>query len=485
MRMKNLIEKIKTFTFVLLISSTFTEQAFAVPAFPGAEGPGAETVGGRGGRIIEVTNLNDSGEGSLREAVEASGSRTVVFKVAGIIELADVIYIKNPYLTIAGQTAPKGGITLKGQGIQLRTHDVIMRYIKARPGIDRDDDHTDGLGMQGFGDLYRNILDHCSLSWANDENAQIWSKSETIAPHHITYSWNILSEGFAGHSCGLLLGASNESSNEMKDISIHHNLFASNHHRNPMMKIKEVKFINNLVYNWDYYASATTGGVRLDIIGNKYKMGPTTPSYRYHELIVKPQSEISDGSTGVDGDPEIYIRGNVSQRQPDENADNWSMTSTYTDRDPLDRKYERTIPLTEATYPIAIDSVTKAEQEILAESGASKRINERGEWVANRDTVDQRIINDYKNETGTIPASADDVGGYPIIDAGTPYADSDHDGMADVWEDIYGLDKYNYNDNAEDKDGDGYTNIEEFINGMNPNSVKYDNVVVSLVLYII
>ena len=471
MRMKNFIGKIKTFTLVLLISSTFTEQAFAVPAFPGAEGPGAETVGGRGGQIIEVTNLNDSGDGSLRAAIEASGSRTVVFKVAGIIDLDSVIYIKNPYLTIAGQTAPEGGITLKSWGIQIRTHDVIMRYIKSRPGIDRDDYNTDGLGMQGADDLYRNILDHCSLSWANDENAQIWSKSEIIAPHHITYSWNILSEGFSGHSCGFLLGASNDSADEMKDISIHHNLFASNHHRNPMMKIKEVKFINNLVYNWDYYASATTGGVRLDIIGNKYKMGPTTPSYRYHELIVKTQAEVADGSTSVEGDPEIYIKGNVSPRLSDETADNWSMTSTYYDRDPLDRKYERGTPLTKATFPIVIDSVTKAEQEILADSGASKRINERGEWVANRDTVDQRIINDYKNGTGTIPASENDVGGYPKINPGTPYADSDHDGMSDVWEDIYGLDKHNYDDNTKDKDGDGYTNIEEFINGTNPNSI--------------
>ena len=441
-------------------------------AFPTAVGPGAETAGGRGGRVIEVTNLKESGAGSLREALEADGPRIVVFKVAGIIDLdGNRIYVKNPYLTVAGQTAPSGGITVKGQDIQIRTHDVIMRFIKVRAGTDYDmGDHSgDGIGMSSFGDLYNNIIDHCTMTWANDENAQIWSKSETVAPHHITYSWNIFAEGISGHSCGFLAGASNDSANHMKDISLHHNLFASNHHRNPMLKIREVKFINNLVYNWDYFATAVTGGVRLDLIGNKYKPGPETTAYRFQELIVKSQAEIADGSTGVDGEAEIFIRGNVGPRQLDASADNWAMVSTYTTRDPLDRKmYERTTPLPKAKFPIIIDTIAKAEQQILLEGGASKRINERGEWVANRDTVDQRIINDYKNGTGHIPSSENDVGGYPTASVGKAYADSDHDGMADVWEDMYGFKKYDKSDNSKDQDGDGYTNVEEFINGTNP-----------------
>ena len=478
----NFKQKIKILGFSLLLSSVFAEQAFAVPAFPGAEGFGAETVGGRGGRVIEVTNLNGSGPGSLREACEASGPRTVVFKVAGIIDLeGETISITNPYITIAGQTAPEGGITIKGHELGIRTHDVVVRFLKIRTGTENElpDQVGDAVGMIGKGDLYSNIIDHCSLSWAHDENAQIWSWSTDTAPHDIIYSWNIISEGIDGHSTGLIAG-SYSNTKDFKNVSVHHNLFANTSHRLPLIKIASAKVINNLMYNWHAQATEIKGGAHIDIIGNKYKPGPETSSSKYQEVSVENTGygDPSDPRSGAPGYASIYVKGNIGPHQSSETADNWGMVfhrNSDGTRPPLERDvFERTTALSKAQYPITIGSIKNTEDSVLQDSGASRRINERGQWVAYRDTVDARIVNDYKNGTGFIPASENEVGGYPTVRVTAPYADSDHDGMADVWEDMYGFDKNSASDNVKDKDGDGYTNLEEFINGTNPNNA--DNV---------
>lgn len=474
-------KKIRIAGLGMILTAAFSEQLFAVPAFPGAEGPGAETVGGRGGRIIEVTNLNGSGPGSLREACEASGPRIVVFKVAGIIDLAGKpINISNPYITIAGQTAPAGGITLKNHELSIRAHDVVVRFLKMRTGTGYPlaDQEGDAIGMIGKGELYNDMIDHCSLSWAHDENAQIWSWTTDTAPHDITYSWNIIAEGIDGHSTGFIAG-SYSNTKDFKNVALHHNLFANTSHRLPLIKIASAKVVNNLIYNWHHYATGVKGGAHLDVIANKYKPGPETSKYKLQEITVEldGKGDINDPRSGAPGYASIYVKGNIGPHVSDEGADNWGMAfhRNSDGRLPLERNiFERKTPLSKSQYPIEIESVTHAEAAVLGDAGASKRINEKGEWVWDRGAVDTRIINDYKNGTGFIPASENDVGGYPTIHAGTPYADSDHDGMADVWEDIYGLDKHNYNDNAQDKDGDGYTNIEEFINGTNPDSA--DNV---------
>ena len=483
--MKYLIQTIKTLTFTLLLISTFTEQLFAIPSFPGAEGPGAETIGGRGGRIIEVTNLNGSGPGSLREACESSGPRIVVFKVAGIIDLAgERIEIKNPYITIAGQTAPEGGITLKGHELSVQTHDVVIRFLKIRIGSEYPlaDGVGDALGMSDA-DVYNDIIDHCSLSWSNDENVQIWSSTTDKAPHDITFSWNIVSEGLEGHSTGFIAG-SYTNTKDFKDVSLHHNLFANTSHRLPLIKIASAEVINNLIYNWGMYATGIKGGAHIDIIGNKYKPGPETRSSLFQEVIVEDSGygDPDDPRSGAPGYASIYIKGNIGPNVSDESADNWGMVFSMdgehtSERTPISRDiFERTTPLPAYKYPISIDSVGNAETAVLNDSGASRRINEDGEWVANRGTLDDRIINDYKNGIGFIPVSEDDVGGYPTIDAGIPYTDTDYDGMSDVWEDMHGFNKNNYNDNTQDKDGDGYTNIEEFINGTNPNGAEDETV---------
>ena len=179
-------KKLTALGCTLLLTSAFTELAYAVPAFPGAEGSAAEAVGGRGGRVIEVTNLNSSGPGSFREACEAEGPRIVVFKVAGVIDLeGERIKIKNPYITIAGQTAPEGGITIKGHELGIQTHDVIVRFIKIRTGYNPDfgDQEGDAVGIDNAG-VYNTIINHVSMSWAKDENAQIWTPPLMISPFH-------------------------------------------------------------------------------------------------------------------------------------------------------------------------------------------------------------------------------------------------------------------------------------------------------------
>ena len=229
-----------------------------IPAFPGAEGFGSFTPGGRGGKIIEVTNLNPTGKGSFRSACEASGPRIIIFRTGGTISLIKNIRIKNPYVTIAGQTAPGDGICIKGAAIIIETHDVILRGLRIRIGDDisgPNPENRDGIGIENKNNPpYNIIIDHCSISWAVDENVSVW-----YATHDITFQWCIISEALnksihpkGSHSMGMLFGAPEGSVNRPKNISIHHNLFAHNQDRNP--KIAGANFceiINNVIYNFN------------------------------------------------------------------------------------------------------------------------------------------------------------------------------------------------------------------------------------------
>ena len=386
----NFIKKTKMLGFALLLSSTFADQAFATPAFHGAEGYGAETVGGRGGRVIEVTNLNDSGSGSLREACEAEGARTVVFKVAGYITLNSPIYIMNPYITIAGQTTPEGGVTIKGNEIVVKSHDVIIRFLKLRSGkrATPSEPEGDSLSMLGKSEhpIYNNIVDHCSLSWAVDENVQIWSTAPEAdkAPHDIAYSWNVISEGLNSHSMGLIVG-SYENTKDFRDIAIHHNIIAHNYARNPLIKVYSTKLVNNIIYNWGAYATGIKGGAHLDVIGNIYKAGAMT-SDRIQEITVEQDGygDPDDPRSGAPGYASIYLKGNIGPHNPDPDADNWIMAyHRYWDEDghstgkPLLERdiFERTTPLSAFKYPITVSPVAEMETMVLQDSGASRRIN--------------------------------------------------------------------------------------------------------------
>jgi pectate lyase len=234
-----------------------------LPVFPGAEGFGCGTPGGRGGQVITVTNLNDAGAGSLRAALESGGRRFVVFEVSGTIDVREQIVVDDPYLTVAGQTAPGGGITLKAADgnvsglIDIRTHDVVIRYMRFRTGAPPSvtGENLDGVNI--WEDGHDVVIDHDSFSWAVDENVSTWDGA-----HDITFSWNIIAQGLresthpdGEHSKGLLV-----SGDATENISVHHNLFAHNTARNPQVTSPGlIQVVNNVIYDYgDSRSSATT-----------------------------------------------------------------------------------------------------------------------------------------------------------------------------------------------------------------------------------
>ena len=295
-----------------------------VPAFPGAEGGGKFSFGGRGGRVYVVTNLDDSGPGTLREACEAGGPRIVVFNVAGIIHLTKPIFIDAPYLTIAGQTAPGDGICVAGESTLVNAHDVVIRYMRFRRGTTNVFDRDDALGGNPVGNI---IVDHCSASWGLDENLSMYrhmydpghgQKELKLPTVNITIQWSISSEALNpyNHAFGSTIGGLNS--------TFHHNLWACNTARNPSVGMYgDFTFANNVLFNWRH--RSVDGGDQnseFNIINNYYKPGPVTPrdepvSYR----LLKPESERS--KTVVDHFGKAYVAGNVVDGNPKVTADNW------------------------------------------------------------------------------------------------------------------------------------------------------------------
>jgi pectate lyase len=433
-----------------------------VLAFPGAEGFGANSVGGRGGRVIEVTNLNDSGPGSLRAAIEAGGPRIVVFRTGGTIELQSGLEISNPFITIAGQTAPGGGITLKNvpsnmdAALTVTAHDVIIRYIRSRPGAStRQACCLDAIQIL-TDSAYNVIIDHCSASWATDETMSTW-----YDPHDITIQWCIISEGLLDstheegpHSKGLLLG-----SDGSYNISVHHNLFAHNVERAPLIKTSGlVDVVNNVMYNPEWSASHVTDDYSkalLNYVGNYFKRGPDSTS----EYSLATSNE---GGNGL----EIFVQGNIGPNRPRDDID-------YMDESLVVKPEGRQwIVETRHDAPfVTTTSAIEAYDQVLANAGATIGLDSQGNSYWRRDPVDGRIVNDVRNGTGSYIDDPSEVGGWPELAAGTAPPDSDHDGMPDQWERLYCLGPSDPSDGPFDADGDGYTNVEEYLNGTEPRSI--------------
>jgi pectate lyase len=451
-----------------------------VPAFPGAEGSGAVSVGGRGGQVIEVTNLNDSGTGSLRAALQAPGPRIIVFRVGGTIEIETALDVSEPYLTIAGQTAPGDGICLRlspkdaandsvnrADMLMIATHDVVIRYLRLRLGPHPKGRHGRCLGIYPWRDYvpYNVIVDHCSISWGTDENFTVWTPTGSAGvPHDLTVQRSIISEGLYGHACGFISGG--DDCEDMTDIDVHHNLFAHNSNRMPLLKNENGRVVNNIVYDWEWYGSGFEGGVTADIVGNYYKIGPSDTG----EYEIEWQTHWSScPDTGPPGNPSVYIAGNKGPHNSDPQADNWPMIHACPDWDncgAMLTAYRRTTPQRTPTYPITVDPVLDLDSVLLNDVGCSRRLDASGKWVTMRDAVDSRIVTEYQTGTGMIPKTPSDVGGYPTYNDGTPYPDSDSDGMSDTWENTkFGSLSRN---GTGDLDGDGYTDLEEFLNGTDP-----------------
>lgn len=441
-----------------------------VPAFPGAEGFGAGTRGGRGGRVIEVTSLADAGPGTFRAALEAEGPRTVVFRVAGLITLETPVKIAHPFITVAGQTAPGDGICVRGHTTEINTHEVIIRHLRFRRGNLRSRD--DALG----GYPVRNIiLDHCSFSWGLDENVSLYRWIEELPDgkilkhptENVTIQWCISSEALNlnNHAFGGTWGGRN--------VSFHHNLFACNTGRNPSIGYGDhVDFRNNVIFNWVH--RTVDGGDAsswVNVVANYYQPGPATLGYEVHRRIARPQHLKMFSEAPTPG--KWFVADNVVAGYPELTRDNWAGGVQF---DPEEVREAGDLPALiarvrgEKPFPAARltqHSATRAHELVLAQAGAT---------LPRRDPVDIRIIEQMRTgrmlfSNGIILTPAD-VGGWPEYTFTTAPADRDHDGMPDEWEKQHGFNPGDLGDSAKDADGDGFTNLEEFLNGTNPRRAE-------------
>lgn len=434
----------------------------AVVAFEGAEGYGASTVGGRGGAIVHVTNLADNGIGSLRWALEQLDyPRTVVFDVGGTIQLKDNILIQHGNVTIAGQTAPGGGITLSGAGIRVKADEVIMRGMHIRPGDGegKTPDDRDAL-MIGTTDFTIDnvIVDHNTFTWAIDENVAINGKV-----NNISFTNNIVAEGLSKslhskgeHSKGLLIsnwGGTDGGDNS--NITIAKNLLSDNMQRNAEIRSgQNIEYINNYIYNYGlshigmYVGGGTNGTLVLDVdvIGNVWEPGKNTGNKTQPIML----AGMADGS-------QVALADNIYSRSPVDASGNQNQAGLYTIQSGQRMLGTVTQGHGESSNIGILDSST-VKEFVLTNAGA---VNGLG-----RDSVDIRIISEAANGTGTIIDRVSQV--YDITTKAPPAAaaaDSDRDGMPDWFEDMYAFDKRVADDKG-DHDADGFTNIEEYINGI-------------------
>ncbi|MDR0541226.1 MAG: polysaccharide lyase [Dysgonamonadaceae bacterium] len=458
-----------------------------IPAFPGAEGGGKFSFGGRGGKVIVVTNLNDSGPGSFRDACEQGGARIVVFNVAGIIRLTSPVIIRAPYITIAGQTAPGDGICIAGETVWCNTHDVVIRHVRFRRGETWVGRRDDSFGGNPVGNI---MIDHVSASWGLDENISFYrhmfnpgdgSKELKLGTVNVTIQNSISSQALDtyNHSFGSTLGGEN--------CTFMRNLWANNAGRNPSIGWNGMfNFVNNVVYNWVHRTADGGDYTALyNFINNYYKPGPLTPKDSpVGHRILKPESGRSKLGYFVFG--RVYANGNIVEGFPAISADNWA-GGIQVQNQPDTKGYTANMKWNEP-FPIANPFPIMGAQEAY-----SFVLDNVGATFPKRDIVDERIIKQvrtgevyynknvkpeefYQFEHRRLPADSykygiitdvKQVGGYPEY-KGKPYKDSDGDGMPDEWEKKYGLNPNDPSDAVLDMNGDGYTNIEKYINGIDP-----------------
>jgi len=483
----------------LLIPLSITAQ---LPAFPDAEGYGRASLGGRGGQIIEVTNLDDSGPGSFREACMASGARIVVFRVAGIIEIDSDIAIRNPYITIAGQTAPGDGICIKFKAsgnairaINIETHDVVIRYLRIRCGYSQAAMDYGSPYSIAYGNAYNIILDHCSSSWhPGRTGVTIWPSSGRIAKS-ISIQRHLAAEALVGGNYpngargaflfGSELSASRDG--EIDRVTMYKNLMAHHNKRHPEAKtcqgddshyISTYQLINNVSYHFEYDGMMLCGNendfnsyhfsdeevCHYNVIGNYFKRAGINPNF-HTELALTPGARLFVGDTTF---------GNIGPNRTLSSQDPWDIVS-FTNHGPSEQipqapssPYQSLVPFDSTNLPPFL-TAEEAYIDVTNDVGANKALNADGTFRDASDTVDLRIIQEVISRTGRYLTKPEDVGGWPEYSPGDgSYADSDIDGMADTWENIHGFDPNNDADGILDADADGYTNVEEFLNGTNP-----------------
>ena len=459
-----------TFLFVIFAILMCVSPAHAqnLLAFPTAEGFGRFAKGGRGGRVIEVTNLNCSGPGSLRAALEASGPRTVVFRTGGTIDCSagDIMWIRNPYVTIAGQTAPGDGILLKGCSTGVTTHDVIIRHMRFRLGNEfaiTSSQHPDSAGsliiLGEGGDV---IFDHISVSWGQDDMLGFGAQNSTTS----TVQWSIVAEGIHCGRKSNCQGKGISGGGVGVKASLLHNLIANTADRNPLIGDGYVDVINNVIHNVggnSMVVGSHYAPFRGNIVGNYFSIGPLTQPYQPIRLV---GGNVAAGGAPRTNEGLIYFKGNIQPvHRPNDTLPELKLVMN-TNGPPSFPISKNRIPTTD--YPSETTAV-QARTDVLAGAGDNKRLNADGTWTSRRGTIDTRIINEVKTGTGTmVRYSPNEVGGYAQLASGTAYADTDKDGMSDIWEKKHGFNPKDATDRNFDSDEDGYTNLEEFLNGTSP-----------------
>ena len=421
------------------------------PAFPGAEGYGRFALGGRGGDVYHVTTLSDEGAGSLRAGIEsATGPRTIVFDTGGTIELKAPLAIEHKSrITIAGQTAPGGGITLKDHGLKLKhSEHLVIRYIRIRLGDENKEPCGPDVITADYCDYL--ILDHVSASWGID------GIHDTRGCKHYTIQWCILSEALhdslhpkGPHAmCGSFRAP-------LSNITIHHNLFSTSRTRHPTIggAVQEpewiIDFRNNVIYNWSGSANVCDNGVNL--VNNYWRPGPETPA---DEKPIAIKTDLPDKGRG-------HMSGNVFEGHPEWTEGNYAALDFERWLGP-DSKYQYAGTLDDWKVAAPYDLGANTPQTQVAAEAYERVLNEAGASLR-RDAVDDRVIGNVRERTGMLIDSQDEVGGWPDLKRGVPPKDSDRDGMPDAWERANGFDPSDPADRNLDHDSDGYTNLEEYL----------------------
>ncbi|AGA79324.1 pectate lyase family protein [Echinicola vietnamensis] len=441
-------------------------------AFPGAEGYGQYTTGGRGGEVYYVTRLDDDNSpGSLRYAINQAGKRTIVFNVGGTIALKSKLNISRGDVTIAGQTAPGGGITLRNYPVTIDADNIIIRYLRFRMG-DTADQEGDALGGRFHKDI---IIDHCSMSWSTDECVSFY------ANENFTLQWCIIAESLknsvhekGSHGYGGIWGG--------RYASFHHNLLAHHDSRNPRLGEEAGKAFaltdlvdlrNNVIYNWGNNAAYGGEAMNVNIVNCYYKPGPASPSGSKRNRIMSIDKNKNEGTEVYDIWGKFYIDGNVVEGSSQTSNDNWtygvfnqfhSSYGTVSDADKAAMKMNQPHEL--EGFTVTTHDAEEAYELVLGQAGANLE----------RDEVDSRIIASVQEgdfdaqgsngSTNGIIDTQSDVGGWPMLEAGKPVIDTDEDGIPDDWETTHELDPENADDGREIKPGTPYTYLEIYLNSL-------------------
>ena len=446
-------------------------------AFPGAEGFGANTKGGRGGDVYHVTTLADSGPGSLRTGIQsATGPRTIVFEVGGEIKLKSRLIIDKNNLTIAGQTAPGDGITIRDRSVDIaKAKDIVIRFLRMRRGdsdILASGKPTGSIGLDtvSIDDSANVILDHVSLSWSCDELFGV------VQNQNVTIQWALMAEPLGDpklhpygdeHAYGLNLSANT--------LSLHHSLLANYVMRGPQFEANDatnnqgyqvqMEAVNNVFFDYERSGSRYTAGIET----NPSAASNINFSFHFRKNLYlydptgAPRAEIhTELKHGVATKVKVHVAGNIGPHRPSDSGSEWSLVWTdntnpstvITSAASNVKAQMSNTALFTPPVPVTEQSPQAAYDAILQQVGAWKK----------RDAVDQRIVQNVVNRKwSNYLHSQAEVGGFPKLQSGTPVADVDRDGMADAWELAAGLDPTNAADRNGDLDGDGYTNLEEYL----------------------